>query len=460
MTKWRPDDRLLQRPIYISLADQFSAAIKSGRLSADERLPAHRDLAYDLKVSIQTVSKAYDILARRGLVSGEVGRGTYVKPSGPSLQPPYMVERLANVIDLSIVTPVCTAMHHDRMKEALHRLGDTLPPAAALSFRPNTIFPRHNEAAIAWLADLGVQVSAQNVLLTNGSSSAFTVALMSAAGPGAILAAEEVCYHVVRPLADYLGIRVREIPADADGMLPAALDEACSREQIRAITLQPNLANPRATLMPESRRRALVDVTRRHDVAIVEVDVFGPLLSHRLCPIAALAPERTIYVTGFSKVTMPGLRIGYVAAPDQFAATIANRQLMANWMATPIMAELATAWLRDGTVDALVNWQRERLRARNRIVTACFDGLTYRAHTEGLHVWLPLPPENDEAAFVSQALARGVAVAPSTPFCLSGAPAGAVRISVGATEEDELRAGLDILASLLRAAPDRNVLSL
>lgn len=460
MAKWQPDAGLLRRPVYISLADQFSAAIKSGRLAADEKLPPHRELAYDLKVSIQTVSKAYDILARRGLVSGEVGRGTYVKPSGPSLQSPYLAERLANTIDLSIVMPVCSTMQLDRTKAALHRLADTLPAAAVLSFRANTIFPRHTEAAASWLAALGVQVPTQNVLLTNGSSSAFTVALMSAAGPGAILAAEEVCYHVIRPLADYLGTRVRAIQADADGMLPQALEEACIREQIRAVTLQPNLANPTAVLMPESRRHAIVDVARKHDLTIVEVDVFGALISDRLPPIAALAPERTIYVTGFSKVAMPGLRIGYVAAPDQLAATIANRQLMTNWMATPIMAELATLWLGDGTMDMLVDWQRDRLRARNRIVTASLDGLSYRAHPEGLHVWLPLSPDHDEVAFVSQARAHGVAVAPSTPFCLSGVPVGAVRVSVGATEEDELRTGLDILASLLRAAPDRNVLSL
>lgn len=460
MTKWQPDAGLLRRPVYVSLADQISAAIKNGRLAADEKLPAHRDLAYDLKLSIQTVSKAYDILARRGLVSGEVGRGTYVKPSGPSFHPPYMMDGQADVIDLSIVTPVCSRRQLDRMKAALHQLGDVMTPASALSFRPNTIFPRHNDAAVQWLAALGLKVSPQNVLLTNGSSSAFTVALMSAVGPGAILAAEEVCYHVVRPLADYLGIRVRAIATDADGMLAEALDEACSHEEIRAITLQPNLANPTVVLMSEARRHALVEVARKHDVAIIEVDVFAPLISNRPRPIVALAPERTIYVTGFSKVTMPGLRIAYVVGPDHVTATIANRQLMTSWMATPMVAEIATLWLGDGTMDALINWQRETLRARNRIVAKCFEGLSHRAHPEGLHVWLPLSPDHDEVAFVSQARARGVAVAPSTPFCLSGSPVGAVRVAVGATDEDPLRKGLDVLASLLRAVPDRNILSL
>ena len=460
MTKWHPDPGQLRRPVYISLADQFTAAIKNGRLSQGDKLPAHRDLAYDLKISIQTVSKAYDVLARRGLVSGEVGRGTYVKAGSSAPPSPYIAERQANEIDLSIVTPICTPFHLERMKDALHRLGDSLSPTAALSFRPNTIFPRHNEAAAAWLSTLGVDTASRNLLVTNGVSSAFAVALLSAAGPGAILAAEEVCYHVIRPLADYFGIRVRPIAADVDGMVPAALEDACLREEVRAITLQPNLANPTASLMSEGRRHAIVETARRHDVTIIENDVFGPLLSCRVPPVAALAPERTIYITGFTKVALPGLRIGYVAAPDHLAATIANRHLMANWMATPVMAEIATLWLGDGTMQALVDWQREALVQRHRIVSTALESTTYRAHPEGLHFWLPLPPEYDEPAFVSQARARGVAVAPSTPFSLSATPAGAVRVSVGATEADELRAGLDILASLLRAAPDRSVLAL
>jgi len=460
MTRWRPDPSQLRRPFYISLADQFTAAIKSGRLVPADKLPAHRDLAYDLKISIQTASKAYDVLARRGLVSGEVGRGTYVKSTGSSPQSPYISERLANVVDLSIVTPVCTAFQLDRMKEAMHRVADGIPPTSALSFRPNTIFPRHNEAAVAWLSSLGIETSPQNVLVTNGASSAFTVALMSVAGPGAILAAEEICYHVIRPLCDYLGVRARAIAADAQGMLPESLEEACLRDEIRVVVLQPNLANPTASLMPEARRQAIVATARRHDLTIIENDVFGPLLSDRPRPIAAFAPERTIYFTSFTKVAVPGLRIGYAAAPDHLAATIANRHLMANWMAAPVMAEIATLWLGNGTMETLVDWQRRTLRARHRIVADALQGTPYRGHPEGLHIWLPLPPDHDETAFVSQARARGVAVAPSTPFSLSGSPAGAVRISLGATEADELRAGVDIVASLLRAAPDRSVLAI
>lgn len=267
-------------------------------------------MAYDLNVSIQTVSKAYDILARRGHVSGEVGRGTFVKSNGNAVQSPYIAERPSDVIDLSIVTPVCSSLHLDRMKEALHRLGGSMSPSSAFSFRPSTVFPLHQEAAATWHSGLGVQASAQSILVTNGASSALTIVLMSVAPPGSTLAAEAVCYHVVCPLCDYLGFRVRAVDADGDGMLHDALDELCRRERIRGVVLQPNLANPTASVVSDARRIAIAEFARAHDMIIVENDVFGPLMPHRPQPIAAYARERTVYITSFTKVRFLGCGSG------------------------------------------------------------------------------------------------------------------------------------------------------
>ncbi|MDP1363076.1 hypothetical protein Q6303_28175, partial [Klebsiella variicola] len=90
------------------------------------------------------------------------------------------------------------------------------------------------------------------------------------------------------------------------------------------------------------------------DIAIVESDILGPLVQDRPPPIAALAPERTLYFTSFTKTVVPGLRIGYLAAPDRYVAAVANRHLVSNWMATPMVAEIATHWVEDGTAMQLV----------------------------------------------------------------------------------------------------------
>src|SRR6266702_3301795 len=115
MTIWRPNPRTLSRPAYLSLANQISTAIADGELEAGARLPTQRQLADDLKLSVQTVSRAYEELIRRGLILGEIGRGTFVRSPRREPEPPYIPERLGEVIDLSILKPVCELVHLERM---------------------------------------------------------------------------------------------------------------------------------------------------------------------------------------------------------------------------------------------------------------------------------------------------------------------------------------------------------
>ena len=461
MTMWNPDPSLIRRPAYLSLADQIARAIHDGRLSNGERLPTHRRLADDLNLSVQTVGRAYEELIRRGLINGEIGRGTFVQSRKPEPDPPYLPERLGEVIDLSILKPVCEPMHLEKMREALGWLAENLPASAALSFRPNNIFPRHRLAAVEWLRGCGLATSPLNVSVTNGATAGMTVALMAAAPPGSVVAAEAIGHHTLVPLSTYLGFALEGLPIDADGLVPEALDEACTRADIRAVFVQPSVINPTATLMSEARRMAIVEVARRHDIAIIENDVLGPLVEDRPPPIAALAPERTLYVTSFTKITVPGLRIGYLVAPDRFVAAVANRHLVSNWMATPMVAEIATKWVQDGTASGLVDWQRAAIRRRHAIAGEVLAGVDFRAHAESLHIWLPLPGGRAEDGFVSQARLQGVAIAPGVSFRTSEAPwTPAVRISLGSTSEAELRTGLGVVAKLLLADPEHLLLAI
>lgn len=461
MTNWRPDPLQLRRPAYLSLAEQFARAIREGMLSNGDRLPTHRRLAEDLDLSVQTVSRAYDELIRRGLIAGEVGRGSFVQTQAREPEPPYLPERLGELIDLSILKPVCEQIHLDRMREAFTWLGENLPSSSALSFRPNMVFPRHRKVAAEWLATCGLEVSPLNISITNGATPAMTVAVMSAALPGSTIAAEAISHHTLTPLSTYLGLHLEGLPIDDDGMIPEKLDAACRNGVIRAVFLQPSVINPMATLMSAKRRAALAEVARRHDIAIIENDVLGPLVEARAPPIAAFAPERTFYITSFTKITVPGLRIGYLAAPDRFVSAVTNRHLVSNWMATPAIAEIATRWVSEGTALELVAWQRKALAARHAIADEKLAGLDYRSHPQSLHVWLHLPAGHTEEGFVSLARLHGVAIAPGSSFRIADTGwRPSVRISIGSTTEDELRVGLGIIASLTHGVPETPLLAI
>lgn len=461
MTKWIPDSLSLKRPVYLSLSEQFSKAITAGKLSGGERLPTHRQLSYDLGISVQTVSRAYDELARLGLVSGETGRGTFVKSEKEEPDLPYIPERTNQTIDLSMLKPVCEQMHIDRLRASLAEVALELPASDITSFRPNAVFTRHRAVAVDWLKHCGVETDARNILVTNGATPAMTIALMTAAKPKATIVSEELGHHTLIPLVSYLGMNLKGIAIDEEGIRPDALEQACRAQDVQALYLLPNGANPTNAIMGLKRREALVEIARRYDLQIIENDAWGPLVEDHPTPFVNLAPERTHYFTSFTKTVVPGLRTGYLVVPERFIAAAANRHLVTNWMATPIIAELATRWVEDGTALELVRWQRNALRRRHQIVDEVLNGISYRAHPESLHIWLPLPEGRKEDEFTSLARVQGVAVAPGKSFAISQERAApAVRICVGASREDDLRAGLFTLSGLYHGDPEPALLTI
>jgi DNA-binding transcriptional MocR family regulator len=461
MTRWLPDPAGLHRPVYLSLAGQIARAIADGTLRAGCPMPTHRELAGRLAISVQTVSRAYAELIRQGLLVAEVGCGTFVRPLKAEPAPPFIPERIPEIVDLSILKPVSEALHLGRMQAALAALAADLPASVALSFRPNIALARHRTVAVGWLRHCGLETMAKNVLVTNGATPGMSIALMTAARTGGCVLTEEIGHHTLVPLCSYLGLRLAGLAIDHEGVLPDAFERACRNSEVSALFVHPNAASPTSALMGAARRGDLVELARRYQVQIIENDTCGPLIESGLPPLAALAPERTLYVTSLTKCVMPGLRTGFLVVPDPLVPAAANRQLVTSWMATALLAEIAARWIEDGTALSLVRWQRNALRRRQKIAAEILRDLPYSAHPGGLQVWLRLPAGVREDQFVAQARLHGVGLAPGASFATSPDPGWpAVRIAIGATSEAELRVGLGIVADLHRSRPEPPLLAI
>ncbi len=455
MTIWTPDSASLHRPAYLSLADQYARAIGEGALPAGAQLPPQRKLADDLGLSVQTVSRAYEELIRRGLVVGEVGRGSFILPAGGENSPPYLSERMGELIDLSILKPVTERMHVDKFREGLHWVAENLSAAAALSFRPNSVLPMHRQIASEWLRRGGIDAPPEHITITDGATSAITTAVMSAVPAGGMLAAAALTHHLLMPLSKYLGLHLEGLPVDGDGIRPEALDQLARKGNLRALYMQPAAINPMAVMTSAERRAEIAEIARRHDLLIIENDMLNAMILDRPPPMAALAPERVLHINGFTKTTLPGLRLAFLTSPGRIAAGTANRHLVTNWMATPAMVELLSHWIGNGTVDELIGWQRAALAERHRIAHQVLGGAGFRAHPQSLHIWLELPAGRDEDEFVAQARQRGVAIASGRAFRLSERDRrDAVRIALGSTGADELRHGLTLVAETLGSSAE------
>lgn len=459
---WPPEKNGLKRPVYRSLAQCAIDAIESGALQPGTRLPTHRALAFDLGLSVQTVSRAYDELHRLGFVSGEVGRGTFVRSAPTDARMPWQrPTQGGGVIDCSMLVPVTGQIHADYMGKALADLSVNAPGSAIFSFRPRATFEAHCDHVVPWLAGCGLRTKADLILPTNGNTSAMTTALMTCAHPGDTILTEELGHHTLKSLTNALGLRLTGLAIDNEGIVPEDLDQMCRTLGAKAVFVQPSGLGPTASMMGSARRRKIVEIARRHDVWIIENDAWGPLHPDRPAPLATIAPERTFYFTGLTKCLLPGLRVAWLVAPEQMISAARTRHLVTSWMATPLMAEIATLWLADGTARELLEWQRENLRRRNDLASRALDGIPHGGTSHGMQRWLPLPDAWREDAFVTHANHNGVAVAAGTNFAIDDrAMSPAVRICLGMGSESDIQKALSVIARLYRSVPEPALLAI
>ena len=455
MPVWPPPPEAVERPAYRSLARIITEAIAAGELAPGDRLPTHRDLAWRLGLSVQTVSRAYETLIRADALSGQVGRGTFVRDTAASRAPPYArLDDGEPVVDCSMLTPATGPLHARLMADALRGLSDDLPMSALTSFRPRIALGAFVEAMAGWLSRSGVPAGVDRIVATSGATSAMTVALMTATSPGDQVVTGCLGHHALTTLLRNFGVQLAGLPLDAEGIVPEAFDRACREGPVKALYAMPAGLGATAATMGPARRAEICEIARRHDVLILENDAWGPLEPDRPPPLAALAPERVFYFTGLSKCLMPGLRLGALVAPERFVEAAAAHHRATNWMASAILGEIGARWLRDGTAEALLGWQRRALARRNRLAAQALTGLDWAGARHGLHVWLPLPETCDEAGFVDAAMQAGVAVGAGSVFAVDTSPPTpkGVRVCLGAAPERELSRGLSIIGTLARDA--------
>jgi DNA-binding transcriptional MocR family regulator len=207
--------------------------------------------------------------------------------------------------------------------------------------------------------------------------------------------------------------------------------------------------------MSKTRRVEVAAIARRHGLPIFEDDIYGRLPQQAPQPLAAIAPELTYCIVSLAKCLMPGLRIAYCVAPDSgSAARLAAAIRATSQMAPPLMSSLVTQWIGDGSAEEILRAIRREAVMRQRIARDVLSNLEFAAHPEGHHIWLTLSPDWNRAEFVGYVRPRGLAAVASEAFAVKSAPPNAVRISLGAAnDQDELRQTLRLVTDTLAQSP-------
>jgi DNA-binding transcriptional MocR family regulator len=443
---------------YRRIADRLADDIAAGRLRPGERLPPQRAFARRRGIAGSTAGRVYAELVRRGLVVGEVGRGTFVRaaplPSGRALAEPSPDSR-APLVNLELNYPSVPGQ------------SELLTPALAPLLRPDVLTeslrtasatgtPAAREAAAALLTTPGWRPAPSRLTFAGNARQAIAAAFASLVRPGGRVGVEALTYPLVKEIATRLGVTLVPLAMDDEGLRPEAVTAAHRSAPLSAVYVQPTVHNPTTATMGDARRRQLADTARDLDLPLVE-DRIWSFLHAGPDPLAAHAPERTYLVDSLSKRVAPGLTVGFLVVPEDRVEDVAAALRSGAWTAGRFALEAAVRWLGDGTVARLVTAKRADAALRQGLVAEHLAGFRVRADPRAYHVWWELPAPWRADTFTAAAAARGIAVTPGSAFAAApAASAGAsdaVRLGLGSVAPSELARALGTLADVARTRP-------
>ncbi|MFF1821470.1 PLP-dependent aminotransferase family protein [Kribbella sp. NPDC058245] len=426
----------MRTPKYKGLVDALAAEIRSGHRPAGSRLPTHRELAAAEGIALVTASRVYAELAAMGLVSNEQGRGTFVRDLA-TVDEFDQRSVAVDAIDLSFNSPSVPGQA-DLLRQALRELAAAGDLDALLRYQPHRGRTQDREAVAQHVRRRGLTVGRERVLIVNGAQHGLAVSAMAMFQPGDVIAVDAISYPGFIVLARTLGLELAPLPASTSGIDLDALDELCRRRRVRGLYAMPTLHNPLGWVLPGEARERLVAIARRYELAVIEDASYAFLAEDAPPPLAMLAPELTVYVSGLSKSVATGLRIGYVVAPSGLVSAIERVIMATTWQTPGVTAAIACRWLEDGTVDRLEVQKRADAQERQAITLAALGDLPSIGHPSSYVRWLPLPPNTRPDRIVAALAGRRVAVSTAAPFATTPVVPQALRLAIGSVPLDQL----------------------
>jgi DNA-binding transcriptional MocR family regulator len=408
---------------YLKLADTVAAEIANGALKPGDRLPPQRSFAYERKIAVSTASRVYTELLRRGLVVGEVGRGTFV--SGETRRGIAMpTEPRGARIDLEVNYPI-------------------LPTQSAMIARSLAGLERPE------VLDLALRHST-----TTGTQAARTISAEFLSHDDWSPAPDQLVFTANgrQCIAAALAALV-PLAMDENGVRPDAVATAHREAHLSALYVQPTIQNPLGMTMPAARRADLLRVVEKLGLTVIEDTVYGFLDEET--PMAALAPDSCITLDSLSKKVAPGLALGFIVSPPRLRERVMAAVRSGGWTASGFAFAAGQRLMADGTVAELSRLKRIDAARRQQMAARYLAGFEIQANVKSYHLWLTLPQHWRSQTFVAAAARRDIALTPSTTFAVTpGHAPNAVRLALGAPSTEQLDLALRTLSGMLTAKED------
>ena len=469
--------------LYEAVASDISSLISSGTLAPGDRVPSVRHLSRQRRVSISTVLQAYAVLENRGIIEARPQSGYYVRAPQRAIQEPATsrpprAPRLVGVQNL-VGRVVEACRHPDVVPLGGAIPGAELVPTAKLQRIVSTIVRREPQSIASYgmapgreelrrqialrARDWGVNLSPDEIVVTNGCMEALNLCLRAVARPGDIIALESPTYFGVLQIIESLGMKALEIPTHPrEGVSLEALELALEREDVKACIIMPNVSNPLGTTMSDASKKRLVQMLAERDVPLIEDGVYNALHFSPTPQYAAKAYDRkgnVMLCSSFTKCLAPGFRVGWVA-PGRYYESVQILKFM-NTGGLPELLQLAVAeFLENGGYDRhLRSMQRtyERLTSLAQGAVARYfpAGTRVTRPSGGFVVWAELPKSVDAVELYELAMKEKIGFAPGPMFSATNRYHNCLRLSCAVPWTARIEAAYARLGELARLLLER-----
>ena len=441
-----PLERQSKTPLYQQVQDYLREHILNGQLSPGTRLPATRKLATDLSISRITIQNAYANLESEGLIANREGSGAYVMEpmngkTAVSLPTTALPLWQQNLQPTRAQTQPPSRPHHPDLI-AFTGVGDPSQfPLKDFHKSMRTIFQQKGIEALAYgdfgagylplrqtishiLASQGIQTSAQNVLITTGSQQALSLTCQVLLNPGDVVLVAKPTYNMALDLFRALNLKVVGVPIDKHGLQIDQLEPLLQQHHPKMLYTIPNFQNPSGVCLSKERRWQLLTLAERYNVPILEDDFVGDLRynGRSLPAIKALDPDgRAIYIGTFSKMLMPGLRIGYLVAEGPVFERLVEFKHVSDLTTSTLIQHTLNEYVSVGRYQTHLRRSIRLYRKRRDAILAAIKqhlppDVQVMTPQGGLFVWLCLPDSLSALALLPLAAQAGVMYAPGNWF--------------------------------------------
>jgi 2-aminoadipate transaminase len=454
-------------PLYKQLAETIATLIRTGVIEEGERLPATRGLAGQLGLNRATISAAYALLEEGALIEGHVGRGSFVAQREKNwLTPGTDWEAILSPVESALPAPA----HKIEISFANSRPAGEEFPLVQFRRLAKQVIDGEEASGILQLgsphgylplrrylleqaAESGIARDSDDLIITNGCQQALDLVARLFASERQSVVLEDPVYHGCLRVFSRAGAELIPVPVDHAGIEIDALEETIQRHRPRLLIVTPSFQNPTGATLPLERRKRIVNLAQRFGLVLVENDIYSELRYHGkgLPTLKALDESgNTILLRSYSKVSFPGLRVGWVIAPRAVVARLADAKQISDLHSDQLSQAILLRFAESGELERHLEKTRvagaERLSA---LLRACGRYLPrsarYTRPEGGMNLWIELPAPLTAENLLRRAEQRGVSFLPGRHFSVRSGHNRDLRISFGGLRPNEITRGIQII---------------